>query len=194
MCMYPGGLVAECAFFRCGFPQCANLRSPGIYFVNGRVALAIICLDCIVLNTKWSMRQKKGWPCIPSETSNLLHQSSTNTNTPIYLHSTPDCFDHNIGINGNDLAAWNAGGSVVDVKHAVECQRLCQAKVDCKFFVYGMSDHAHDLSRRRCFFKTGKTSIYTYPKTVTGPKFCWSRLPLPISSSLISLPDVKQIL
>ena len=83
-----------------------------------------------------------------------------------------DCYVHGLNIVSDQLAGWDEGGSVGDVKHAVECQRLCQAEDGCKFFSYGMSDVAYDRSKRRCYFKSAKTEVAANAKMVSGPKFC----------------------
>ena len=87
-------------------------------------------------------------------------------------HPKLDCYDHDIDIVGNDIGNWWEEGSVTNVKHAVECQRLCQAKDDCKFFVYGMSDTSYEPVRQRCFFKTMRAQVKSAAKIVSGPKFC----------------------
>ena len=83
-----------------------------------------------------------------------------------------DCYVHGINIVSDQLAGWDEGGSIGGVKHAVECQRLCQAQDGCKFFSYGMSDSKFVRSRRRCYFKTGRTEVLNGTKMVSGPKFC----------------------
>ena len=61
---------------------------------------------------------------------------------------------------------------MANVKHAVECQKLCQAKDGCNFFVYGMSNYPVAFYRRRCFFKGWKTGAAAHAKIVSGPKLC----------------------
>ena len=96
-----------------------------------------------------------------------------------YLSNLIDnCFEENKNSIGNDIDVLL--GTISDpIEDAEACQKLCQQRRECEYFVFAKDFYTATLQGHRdvCWLKSSKSSLISYNGFVFGPKKCSEEMP-----------------
>ena len=83
-----------------------------------------------------------------------------------------NCFKINVDSNGNDIDIL-LGTPAAPIEDAEACQKLCQQRFDCMYFLYAKDFYIPNQGERQvCWLKSSKTRLTPYNGFVFGPKRC----------------------
>ena len=89
-----------------------------------------------------------------------------------------NCFEENKNSIGNDIDVLL--GTISDpIEDAEACQKLCQQRRECEYFVFAKDFYTATLQGQRdvCWLKSSKSSLISYNGFVFGPKKCSEEMP-----------------
>ena len=79
------------------------------------------------------------------------------------------CFEQKVGFHGNEINTdpddSDYGSGVGKQESALECQQMCQARDECKFFTYVADD-------KTCWLQTSDTGRISGSQYTSGKKYC----------------------
>ena len=79
-----------------------------------------------------------------------------------------NCFVKNVDSYGYDIDI-KIGTSADPIRNVETCQKLCQKRDDCMYFLYGKN---FEPNLDVCWLKSTKTALTPYNGLVFGPKRC----------------------
>ena len=96
----------------------------------------------------------------------------------ISINLIDKCFEENKNSIGNDIDVLL--GTISDpIEDAEACQKLCQQRRECEYFVFAKDFYTATLQGQRdvCWLKSSKSSLISYNGFVFGPKKCSEEMP-----------------